>query len=213
MFQAALEDKSTAAALGEFMLEQVFQDAVKLRNFGIRPGHIAINLTNADFRSDQFLDRFSELSRETGIPRMVCVEVTEGMFLERSHELLHKGLHCLHDAGVMIALDDFGTGYASLTHLQKLPLDRIKIDKSFVANIVSAPDDLAIVQGIIEIGHKLGKPSSPRAWRRARKPELLASMKCDFLQGWYFGKAEDPALVEDAFQNIPMMVRELSTPG
>lgn len=212
MFQAALEDKSTAAALGRFMLEQVFQDAVKLRNFGIRPGHIAINLTNADFRSDQFLDRFFELSRETGIPpEWFCVEVTEGMFLERSHERLHKGLHCLHDAGVMIAIDDFGTGYASLTHLQKLPLDRIKIDKSFVANIVSAPDDLAIVQGIIEIGHKLGKTIVAEGVETRAQAELLASMKCDFLQGWYFGKAEDPALVEDAFQNIPMMVRELMT--
>ena len=141
-----------------FVLERAFKDTADMLAAKIPLERVAINLTNSDFRSDIFVDRFFELSAQTGIrPEKFCVEVTENMFLGSHQKRVGQGLRRLQDAGVEIAFDDFGTGYASLTHLRQLPLGKLKIDRSFVANMVTCPEDRAIIRGIIDIAHSLGK--------------------------------------------------------
>lgn len=202
-FRDGFDDKPTAAALGLYILEQVFRDAETLRAAGVELGKIAINLSNADFRTDQFIERFFELSRQTGIAaNQFCVEVTEGMFLGRDHQRVHQSLQQLHDAGVMVALDDFGTGYASLTHLRQLPIDRIKIDKSFVERITSNCDDQFIVKGIIDVSHKLGKTVVAEGVENLDQANLLIKMDCDFLQGWYFSKAKPVDILPSILEEI-----------
>ena len=199
------------AALGMFMLEQVFKDVVTFRNQGIPLRRVAMNLTNSDFRSDTFLDRFFELCTLTRIPpQQFCVEVTEGMFLGLNQKRVDVGLRRLHRSGVEIALDDFGTGYASLTHLRDLPIDRLKIDKSFVANMVAAREDQAIVRGIIEIAHSLGKVVTAEGVETVEQVKLLRRMKCDLLQGWYFSKA---CTVGQLAQIVTTMPRIKGTTG
>lgn len=189
-FGAAFEEPAMRATLGMFMLERVFRDMAALRDAGVALGRVAINLTNSDFRSDAFLDRFFSLCALTGIaPERFCVEVTEGMFLGRDQKRVDGGLRRLHAAGVEVALDDFGTGFASLTHLRQLPIDRLKIDRSFIANIVTTPEDQAIVSGVIAIAHSLGKTVTAEGVETADQLRLLLAMKCDLLQGWYFSKA------------------------
>ncbi len=132
-------------------------------------------------------------SAQTGIrPEKFCVEVTENMFLGSHQERVGQGLRRLQDAGVEIAFDDFGTGYASLTHLRQLPLGKLKIDRSFVANMVTCPEDRAIIRGIIDIAHSLGKTVTAEGVETLEQVELLTDMNCDYLQGWYFSKACPP---------------------
>lgn len=189
-FAVGFEDPSVRAALGMFMLERVFADVADMVASAMLFRRIAINLTNSDFRSDEFLDRFFQLSQETGIsPGRFCVEVTEGMFLGRDQVRVEQGLQRLHRAGVEIALDDFGTGFASLTHLRQLPVDRLKIDRSFVANISTSQEDQAIVKGVIEIAHSLGKVVTAEGVETDDQVRLLSNMGCDHFQGWYFSKA------------------------
>lgn len=189
-FADGFEDPAVRAALGMFLLERIFKDVAAFRALDLPLRRVAMNLTNSDFRSDIFLDRFFELCAETGIaPEQFCVEVTEGMFLGLNQKRVESGLRRLHQAGVEIALDDFGTGYASLTHLRHLPIDRLKIDKSFVANMVASPEDRAIVRGVIDIAHSLGKVVTAEGVETVDQVNLLHRMKCDLLQGWYFSKA------------------------
>jgi diguanylate cyclase (GGDEF)-like protein/PAS domain S-box-containing protein len=189
-FLEGLEDRPVRAALGMYMLEHVIADVASLRRQGISLRRVAINLTNSDFRSDVFLERFFELCREAGIEaQQFCVEVTEGMLLGLNQKRVERGLHRLHDAGVEVALDDFGTGYASLTHLRHLPFDLLKIDKSFIANITASPEDQAIVRGVIDIAHSLGKTVTAEGVETIEQVDLLGQMNCDGLQGWYFSHA------------------------
>lgn len=203
-FQEGFSDPAMRATLGMFMLERVFRDAVRLRKKRVKLNRIAINLTNSEFRSDEFLERFFQLSGETGIgPESFCVEVTEGMFLGLNQKRVERGLHRLHDAGVEVALDDFGTGYASLTHLRQLPIDRLKIDRSFVSNIVASREDQAIVRGIIDIAHSLGKVVTAEGVETVEQADILSQMSCDMLQGWYFGKACEVERLAEMLKGMP----------
>ena len=207
-FIAGLQEPAVRAALGRFMLERVFDDIGCMLAEGIPLRRVAINLTNSDFRSDVFVDRFFELSRERGIdPSRFCVEVTEGMFLGRDHTQVQTGLQRLHAAGVEVALDDFGTGFASLTHLRQLPIDRLKIDRSFIANILTSPEDQAIVHGVINIAHTLGTVVTAEGVETAAQAELLRKMNCDNLQGWLFSKARPvealPGVIETILARWP----------
>lgn len=202
-FQEGFADPAIRAALGMFMLERVFQDLARLRAACLPLRRVAMNLTNSDFRSDAFVDRFFDLVAETGIgPERFCAEVTEGMFLGSHQKRVEDGLRRLHGAGVEIALDDFGTGYASLTHLRQLPLDRLKIDRSFVANMVASQEDRAIVRGIIDIAHSLGKRVTAEGVETIEQAELLWAMECDHLQGWHFGKACPPEHLPDVIASL-----------
>jgi diguanylate cyclase (GGDEF)-like protein/PAS domain S-box-containing protein len=208
-FQDGLLDPAIRAAFGMFMLESVFRDAILLRNKGISIRRIAMNLTNSDFRSVLFLDRFFELSHETGVgPEYFCGEVTEGMLLGAGQNRAEHGLNRLHDAGVEIALDDFGTGHASLTHLRELPIiDRLKIDRSFVANIISSREDRTIIHGIIEMAHGLGKTVTAEGVETLEQVQLLTRMNCDQLQGWYFSKACEVDHLPERLKQMPRVKR------
>ena len=189
-FHEGFEDHHVGAAFGLYMLDKVFHDIVLFPKLGFTLGRVAINLTNSDFRSEAFLDRFFELSEKTGMPlTSLCAELTEGMFLGSDQKSVEHRIRRLHDVGVEIALDDFGTGFASLTHLSQLPIDLLKIDRSFVANMVFSRKDRAIVRGIIDIAHNLGAIVTAEGVETVEQVRLLTELGCDMLQGWYFGKA------------------------
>jgi diguanylate cyclase (GGDEF)-like protein/PAS domain S-box-containing protein len=205
-FQEGFTDPAVRAALGMFVLEQSFKDIAGMLDARIPLDRVAINLTNSDFRSDEFVERFFALSMETGIsPEMFCMEVTESMFLGSHQERVKQGLGRLHAAGVEIAFDDFGTGYASLTHLRQLPINSLKIDRSFVANMVASQEDCAIIQGVIAIAHSLGKTVTAEGVETMEQAELLTDMGCDRLQGWYFSQACPP-------EHLPKLLASLSIP-
>ncbi|WP_203194616.1 putative bifunctional diguanylate cyclase/phosphodiesterase [Xanthobacter dioxanivorans] len=189
-FLEGFADQQVRTAFGTYMLKKVFGDVAAFQTYGLTIGRVALNLTSSDFQSDAFLDHFFNLSAGTGIPlSSFCAEVTEGMFLGANQKRVEWGLHRLHEAGVEIALDDFGTGFASLTHLRQLPIDRLKIDRSFVANMVLSNEDQAIVRGVIDIAHGLGAVVTAEGVETVEQVELLTDLGCDMLQGWYFGKA------------------------
>ena len=203
-FMPGFEDPAMRAAFGMFTLDRVFEDMQTMRAQDVPFRKVAINMTGADLRSDAFIDRFHQRMEETGIgPAHFCMEVTEGMFLGQDQTRVYQGLERFHAAGVEIALDDFGTGFASLTHLRRLPFDRLKIDRSFIANMVESKEDQAIVHGIIDIAHSLGKVVTAEGVETAEQVALLRAMGCDDFQGWYFSKALDVAALADA---IPRLV-------
>lgn len=203
-FLTGLREPAIFAALGLYMLRCLFRDASQLVEQGVPFRRIAFNITNADLRSDEFIELFFRLSAETGIsPDRFCTEVTEGMFLGRDDKQVRRCLQRLHDAGVEIALDDFGTGFASLTHLRELPIDRLKIDRGFTINLTSATPDKAIIRGIIDIAHSIGKVVTAEGVETPEQVSILRNMGCDSFQGWYFCKATPVADLADAVAGLP----------
>ena len=205
-FLVDMDDPGLLAAIGMFVVKQAFEGMEVIDGESLPVGRIAINVTNADFRSDAFVDRFFELSLQTGIaPDRFCVEVTEGVFLGRDFQHLEGRLSRLHEAGVEIALDDFGTGFASLTHLRRMPIDRIKIDRSFVSNLTTSVEDLAIVRGVIDIAHSMAKVVTAEGVETREQAELLQHLGCDYLQGWYFAKAFNIERLPYVLSHLPRL--------
>ena len=206
-FLTDINDPGLEAEIGLFVVERAFEDMARMLKQGLPVSRIAINATNADFRSDRFVDHFFALSGQTGIsPDRFCIEVVEQVFLGNDFSNFEERLSRLHEAGVEIALDDFGTGFASLTHLRHMPIDRVKIDRSFISSLPASSPDLAIVRGIIDIAHALGKAVTAEGVETFEQAELLNMLRCDWLQGWYFAKAcnvERLPYVLDHLPHIP----------
>lgn len=210
-FLTDINDPGLEAEIGLFVVEQAFEDLARMLERGLPISRIAINAANADFRSDRFVDHFFALSGQSGIsPNRFCVEVVEQVFLGSDFQNFQERLLRLHEAGVEIALDDFGTGFASLTHLRQMPIDRVKIDRSFVYSLPASSEDLAIVRGIVDIVHALGKSVTAEGVETLEQAELLNMLGCDRLQGWYFAKACNSERLPYVLGHLPQIPRRKS---
>ncbi|MET4897841.1 EAL domain-containing protein [Sphingomonadaceae bacterium jetA1] len=180
-----------AERIGPRIQEHVLDLALReLCSEGERLGVVAVNFTAAQLvgprAARQVLDRLAHHGVD---PRRLCVEVTEGVMLDRAADSILANLRTLHDAGVCIALDDFGTGYASLVHLRRLPVDRLKIDGSFVAGLDQGDEgSIAIVRAIVGLGGGLGKVVVAEGIETEAQAEALRALGCDLGQGYLFGR-------------------------
>jgi len=160
---------------------------------------IAVNISPVQFRDPQLAERILQLLAETGFPaRRLELEITEGSIIEHPEQAATI-VQSLKNSGMSIALDDFGTGYASLTQLQSLPFDRIKIDKSFVASISDNAQSAAIVRTIASLGKLLCVPITAEGVETETVRRQLADAGCQDAQGWLFGRAVSAQFVRCHF--------------
>ena len=160
---------------------------------------IAVNISPIQFRDSQLAERILKLLAETGFPpSRLEVEITESSFLE-DRETALTIVESLKNMGVTISLDDFGTGYASLSQLQSLPFDRIKIDKSFVSSLLSDSQSDAIVSTILSLGRALKLPITAEGIEDDGTKDRLCRLGCSDGQGWLFGKAVSGDVVRATF--------------
>jgi EAL domain-containing protein (putative c-di-GMP-specific phosphodiesterase class I) len=154
-FTSALEDPEVGRALGLTMVERVAAD-MKVWLDADLDITVAINVSTTELRSDDYVERVLTVLRSNRIPTSRFeIEVTETAAFD--DEAIGHNLHALAISGISVALDDFGTGFASLTHLKSLPIAQVKIDRSFVANILADPECRSIVGAIVDLSHNLGK--------------------------------------------------------
>jgi len=188
-FACVLEEARCARIVTRTMLAAVAKDLLIWREHQLPVGKISLNLTSSDLRDDSFIDMFFPLLDETGLAaEQFIVEVTENVIFGDREKTIINRIEALSRAGVEIALDDFGTGFASLTHLQVLPVDIVKIDKTFVLKPTLSPQDIAILKAVIELGHALGFSTVAEGIEREEHFTLLKSMGCDRGQGYLFAK-------------------------
>jgi diguanylate cyclase (GGDEF)-like protein len=155
------------------------------------PGHLklAVNVSPVQFRDPALAEQILKLLSESGFPpSRLEIEITEGALLEDRDQVLTI-ISSLKNVGVSISLDDFGTGYASLAQVNRLPLDRIKIDKSFITTIVKSDQTAAIVSTIAGLGHNLDVPITAEGVESEQIRSALANFGCSEAQGWLFGRA------------------------
>ena len=150
------------------------------------PVPVAVNLSARSLARPDLTDRVLDRLRQHEVPAsLLRLEITESALLAepiRAREVLHR----LHDAGVRISIDDFGTGYSSMGHLKHLPVDELKIDRSYVAEMGSSAEDAALVRSVIDLGHELGMTVVAEGVEDAATVRALVDLQCDVAQGHHF---------------------------
>jgi EAL domain-containing protein (putative c-di-GMP-specific phosphodiesterase class I) len=186
----AFNDYELASKISELMHEKVFQDVSAWRGRGLDVNHVSLNAAPAEFLRDDYASKLlSRLSLHQLPPSLIEVEITEHVFSERGSEYVARALSQLKAAGVRISLDDFGTGYSSLSHLRDFPVNVVKIDRSFVAQMIPDQEVAAIVRAVIDLARSLSINVVAEGIETSDQRDFLKVMGCDFGQGWFFGKA------------------------
>jgi diguanylate cyclase (GGDEF)-like protein/PAS domain S-box-containing protein len=149
---------------------------------------LAVNVSAQQFRQPDFVDRVLTVLKSTGAdPRRLQLELTESMLVANVEDIIEK-MYALKSKGVRFALDDFGTGFSSLSYLKRLPLDHLKIDQSFVRDVLSDPNDAAIARTIIALAQSLGLGVIAEGVETAAQRDFLANAGCYAYQGYFFSR-------------------------
>ena len=187
-FIPVAEDCGLIVPIGRWVLRQAVQQAQMWVDAGLRPTTMAVNVSAMEFRDDDFLrGLFAILDESRLTPRALELELTESVFMKRvaSTALILK---TLRKSGVQVAIDDFGTGYSSLSYLRKFPIDTLKIDQSFVAQIDSGDDDAAIVAAVLGMARSLKLRVVAEGVETFEQLEFLHERHCEEAQGYYFSR-------------------------
>ncbi len=187
-FIPVAEKSGLITQLGDAILTQVCRQIADWERRGIRPPHVAVNLSPKQFRNPSLLSRIQEILDTQGVmPQWLTFEVTESAMMEDVTTSL-RVLDTLRQMGFTLALDDFGTGHSSLSYLQKLNIHILKIDRSFIVDLPHDDRAVAIVESIIRLGQNRGLTIVAEGIETQTQWEILQEMGCDFGQGYFIAK-------------------------
>ena len=187
-FIPVAEDTGLIAPLGEWVLRKACEQQVRWRHARQEDLQVAINISPLQFRRPDFIDNVKRIIAETGAnPRCIELEITESALTQTTEELVTK-LNELVTTGVTLALDDFGTGYSSLTILKKLPIGRLKLDKSFVQDLPGDAEDAAIASAALSIARDLSMEVVAEGVETEAQRAYLLERGCHIMQGYLFAR-------------------------
>ena len=188
-FIAVAEETGLIGDIGRWALQRVCRDLCLWRGAGFELPRIAVNVSGRDFMHPDALLRLGDTVTHADLsPSLFELELTEGVLM-RDAEAGRRSLLALKEFGFTLAIDDFGTGYCSLNYLKRFPLDTLKIDRSFVADISDDPDDSAIVRAIIALGHSLDLKIVAEGVETSAQLQFLQAESCDAIQGFLMSAA------------------------
>ncbi|HRZ24442.1 MAG TPA: EAL domain-containing protein, partial [Candidatus Contendobacter sp.] len=194
-FIPVAEASSLIVDLGDWMLAEVCRQLAIWRGAGLPPLTVAVNLAARHFRDPGFGERIEALLTAHGLPAQALeLELTESSLLEAGARTAETML-TLRRLGLGLAIDDFGVGYSSLSYLKRLPLTALKIDRSFVRDLVTNPDDCMLAATIIALGHGLGLKVVAEGVENEEQRRILLNQGCDLAQGYLF----DPPMPAEQF--------------
>ena len=175
-------------SLGHWVLCSACEQTVKWQKRGLTDLQVAVNVSPSQLLSANFEMSVMRCLEETGLEaKNLEIEITEEV-LASEHEVCFSVLDSLRQQGISIAIDDFGTGYSSLSYLNKYPISKLKIDRSFVTEIESNPNNHAIVSAIIALSHNLGISVIAEGIETKEELAVLEKLDCEIGQGYYFSK-------------------------
>ncbi|GLC82360.1 bifunctional diguanylate cyclase/phosphodiesterase [Lacrimispora brassicae] len=199
-FIAVAEYTGLIIPLGNWILKNACMQGKAWIDSGFKFGKLSVNISVHQLRNENFYDLVKDVLNETQFPvNQLELEITESVLLEFSQnniEILKK----LRSLGVSIALDDFGTGYSSLNYLTVLPIDILKIDKSFLGRALESETEHQVIKSITELAHGLSLKVVSEGVETAEQRQILKDMGCDYIQGYYFAKPGDAKSVEKWFR-------------
>ena len=187
------EETRMIVDIGDWVFREALRQAAAWRKQYRSDFQVSVNVSPLQFRGEGNIQSgWLEELRKLGLPgQSVAVEITEGLLLDADAEITDK-LLAFRDAGITVSLDDFGTGYSSLSYLKRFDIDYLKIDRSFVHNMETDGNDLALCDSIIVMAHRLGLQVIAEGVETRAQQDLLAKAGCDYLQGYLFAKPLPP---------------------
>lgn len=191
-FQEATNDVHVAMAMTARMMALVAADVRAWLDMGIKFQHVGLNVSSADMHGGMLDRLLAEAFKRENVPlKHVILEVTESVYLGEGDRLVQRAVEALRAKGLRVALDDFGTGYASLTHLLTVPVDIIKIDKSFIARLAPGDASMAIVEGLLQIAKNLEIRVIAEGIETDYQAQQLCVLGCHLGQGYLYSAAVD----------------------
>jgi diguanylate cyclase (GGDEF)-like protein/PAS domain S-box-containing protein len=190
------EETNLIVPLGEWILKKAIEQIKIWENDSIKKEwRISINISSKQFEKDNFSNLLKSLINEYKIePKKLRLELTESLLIKNTEKNLKK-IEDIYSLGVTLSIDDFGTGYSSLSYLKQLSINELKIDQSFIRDLVSDPNDFIIVETIISIGNKFNLEVIAEGVETQEQYEKLLSMGCTYFQGYLFGKPTNSSLL------------------
>jgi diguanylate cyclase (GGDEF)-like protein/PAS domain S-box-containing protein len=209
-FIPVAEESGLIAPIGEWVLRQACDQAARWRETAGREVSVAVNISARQFRDTDIVRTVVDALGETGLPsRLLELELTESVLMRDSAKAVET-LQRLNAIGVRVALDDFGTGYSSLSYLKRFPLDCLKIDRSFIADVTGDVQAEAIVRTIIALGHGLGMRVVAEGVETQEQLDMLRRLRCDEVQGYLLGR---PAPPDQLIQQMREMQQMAAVPA
>lgn len=193
LFIPMAESNGMILPLGQFVLESACAQLVSWAQHPVaKHWTVAVNVSALQFVQSQFVEQVALVLQNSGAnPSLLKLELTESMLVKQVDVVIAK-MNAIKAMGVGFSLDDFGTGYSSLSYLKLLPLKQLKIDQSFVRDLITDPNDAVIARTIIALGHSLGMEIIAEGVETSAQRQLLMEMGCDAFQGYLFGRPVHP---------------------
>ncbi|MBU0632639.1 EAL domain-containing protein [bacterium] len=182
------EESGFIITLDNFVMKQAMSDFVNWYNKGLNPGTLSLNLSIKQLNNDYFINFLKHTIKETGFNiQWLEFEITETQMMQDPLSSIEK-LNTISSMGITIAIDDFGTGYSSLTYLKRLPVDKLKIDKSFIDEIPHDEEDCTISKAIIALARSLNLKIIAEGVEHKEQKEFLLEHGCELIQGYYYSR-------------------------
>ncbi|HET6855438.1 MAG TPA: EAL domain-containing protein [Pyrinomonadaceae bacterium] len=208
-FITLAEESGMIVLLGDWILRTGCAQNKAWQDAGLTPMRLSVNFSARQFQQPTFIADINQILKDTNLdPRWLELELTESSIMKDPEEAIEK-LHELKLMGIKVAIDDFGTGYSSLNYLKRFPIDTLKIDKSFVADVCKDRHDTSIVRAIINLGHALDLNVIAEGVETREQLQYLTALGCDAVQGFLFSKA----LSVKAFEELLMEQARVTVPG
>ena len=202
-FIPVAEDTGLISELGASVLREACREARRWQNEGLGRFSVSVNLSAREFEQTDLLELVEDALKQSGLePELLELEITESVMMDSSDRIRHL-LHQLRLLGIRIALDDFGTGYSSLSYLSSLPIDRLKIDKSFVASSFSDANSAVIIEAVISLARSLGMSTIAEGVESEAQRRFLRQQGCERIQGYLLGRPMPAAAIAAFLQEIP----------
>lgn len=206
-FISLAEETGLIIPIGEWVIKTVCTQIKTWQNQGYIVPRVAINLSGRQFRDKDLTKNIARILNETGVEaEYITLEITESMLIDNIEKVVET-LKCLSEMGIHISIDDFGTGYSSLSYLKRFPIHTLKIDRTFVRDIVTDKNDRTIVAAIIAMAHSLEMDVIAEGIETEEQLNLLIAQKCDHYQGYYFSR---PVPVSEIESILKKFIPEIS---
>ncbi|MCY0151807.1 EAL domain-containing protein [Hoeflea alexandrii] len=203
MFIPIAEASGQIVDLGTLILELACEQAAKWRAAGFGFRHISINVSPIQLWQPNFIEVVKDaLKRHDLAGNEICIEITEGVFVDQSKQRIEKVLAALRQLGVLLSLDDFGSGYSSLGYLNRLPFDQLKVDRSFVSDIDTDVRKQKVMRGILELGRGLGFDIVVEGAETLEEVTVIRDIGCDAIQGYYYSRLAPALLIPEVVKKI-----------
>ena len=189
--------------MGEWVLREACLQIKKWQNSGLNDLCVAVNISGRQFRQTNLPELVADVLDKSGLQaKYLELELTESLLIEDIEHVVET-MYKLKDMGIKLVIDDFGTGYSSLSYLKQFPVDKLKIDRSFISEMASDHNDAAIAKAIINLGHSLNIEVLAEGIENEFQRDFIIAHGCDYAQGYFYKAPDTPDKIYEFVKNLP----------